>query len=127
MTRAFPKPSEVRKNCPAVKVFLDGREICQLKSKAGQDEYSRRKRIMWERQGKKCSLMITSDCKRKQGKLAFGECTFEHDNGRGHGGGKRDDRIEIGGKPINSVACWFCNNKKGSQPLSAFLNEHVIP
>lgn len=106
MLPAFPKPSQVKKQRPAVKVMKDGREICQLNTRAGQDEYARRKEAMWERQGKLCCL-----CWKK---LAKGLMTFEHDEGRGHGGGHRDDRIEVNGKPINGVAHPLCNVKKGS-------------
>lgn len=95
-----------------------------MSHKAGRDEYARRKRVMWERQGGICSLMITADCRRKQGKVPFNECSFEHTVGRG--GGKRDDRIEIDGKPNNSIACWWCNSKKGSRSLSAALAD-VVP
>lgn len=128
MSPAYPKPG--KKLRPPVKVFPDGREQCDLKTKLGQDDYSRRKRAMWERQKGRCSLMITTLCKLMQGKLPFSECTFEHSAGRG--AGKRDDRIEKlnpeTGKmePINSVACSWCNNEKGSRPLSAVLAD-VVP
>ena len=41
---------------PAVKVMKDGREICDQLTKAGRDEYERRKRLMWERQKRRCCL-----------------------------------------------------------------------
>jgi hypothetical protein len=110
----FPKPSQIKKPKPAVRVYPDGREVCNLKTKAGRDEYSRRKRVMWDRQGGICSLRITPRCRALKGKVKFLACTFEHDEGRGSGGSRRQDRIEKDGKPINSIACWWCNAKKGS-------------
>jgi hypothetical protein len=52
--------------------------------------------------------------------------TFEHEDGRGMGGSRQDDRIwkldpvtrEL--KPYNSVAHGWCNGKKGSQRMQAF-------
>lgn len=113
MLPAFPKPAQLaRKNTkPAVRVMKDGREICNLRTKAGQDEYARRKDAMWLRQAKMCCL-----CRRKLSKEMM---TFEHDEGRGHGGGHRDDRIEVGGKWQNGVAHPWCNVNKGSVRKSA--------
>jgi hypothetical protein len=48
------------------------------------------------------------------------EITFEHSDGRGHGGGHRDDRIEKDGQPYNSAAHYLCNQKKGSIRLEKF-------
>lgn len=118
----FPKPG--KKAVAPIKVFRGDREVCNRHTKAGRDEYDRRKRVMFERQRGICSLMLTSQCKLKQGRMPFRECTFEHTQGRG--GGKRDDRIEIDGKPYNSVACPWCNCEKGSRPLSAVLAD-VVP
>jgi hypothetical protein len=109
---AFPKPGQVKKAPEAVRVMKDGREVCNLTTKAGRDEYARRKRVMWERQGKKCSIQGPKCTGIKH--LSISEATFEHDEGRGHGGGHRDDRIEVDGKPLNSVACPWCNSMKGS-------------
>lgn len=117
MIPANPKPSQVRKKPEAVKVMRDGREICNQLCKEGRDEYERRKRVMWERQEKKCFLCGL--------KLGWAEAMFEHWDGRGHGGGHRDDRIEKDGKPYNGVAHPTCNSDKGSKrynPLaSAFI------
>jgi hypothetical protein len=38
--------------------------------------------------------------------------TFDHENGRS--AGKRDDRIEIDGKPINAAVHKSCNSARGS-------------
>jgi hypothetical protein len=126
---AFPKPGQIKKKPEAVKVFPNGREICNIKCKTGLDEYLRRKRIMWERQNKKCGLQIAPQCKERQGRLLIDECTFDHDNGRG--GGKQDDRIEKPNpetgkmEPVNHAVCWWCNSLKGSRPLSDFDSYNV--
>lgn len=112
----FPKPKKPPK--PVFRVFAGGREVC-TDSKAGWDEYERRKRIMWERQGRTCGLQISPQCMRK---LPWQYATFEHVNGRGMGGAKRDDRVEIDGKPVNLAACPYCNCLKGSRPMEDFLD-----
>ena len=99
---------------PMMKVFPDGREILNLKTKAGADEYQRRKLEMWDRQGKRCALMITDICKQRQGRWPKNETTFDHFSGRGAGGSKRDDRIWIDGNPVNAAVCGFCNSMRGS-------------
>jgi len=110
---AFPKPGQIKKPKPAVRIFRDGREWCNMNTKAGRDEYDRRRRVMWERQNKRCCLEgIAPDC---PGRLSWEYATFEHENGRGHGGGKRDDRIEIEGKWINGVSHPQCNVWKASR------------
>jgi hypothetical protein len=99
---------------PMMKVFPDGREVLDLKTKAGSDEYHRRKQAMWERQGRRCALQITDICKQRQGRWPKDEITFDHFAGRGTGGSKRDDRIFVEGKPINAAVCGWCNSKRGS-------------
>jgi len=94
--------------------------VCQ-DNKAGRDEYERRKRVMWERQGKECGLKISPQCLKK---LPWEYATFEHSNGRGHGGGKRDDRIyDKKGNAMNMVCCPSCNLLKASRSLKAVLGE----
>jgi hypothetical protein len=90
------------------------------------DLYRARVKEMLARQNGKCGLMITPQCRLKNGKLSLEMATFEHTGGRGHGGGKRDDRIEVDGKPQNMAACPWCNSMKGSRPLSDFSGD-VIP
>jgi hypothetical protein len=77
MIPAFPKPSQVKKPPVAVKVFRDGREVCNLLCRAGADEYQRRKRVAWEEQGHRCSIggeplqdPRAADCQRRS--LTFG-------------------------------------------------------
>ena len=124
MNLAFPKPKDVKKKPVAVRVFKDGREVCNLLCKEGRDEYMRRKRVMWERQKGICCLFgIDPTC---PGKLNWGDAMFEHEGGRGSGGGKRDDRIEIveerNGMTIkrnlNGVAHAKCNSWKGSRRIN---------
>ena len=108
----FPKPSDIKHEPVTVRVMKDGREVCNLLTKAGRDEYTRRKRVMWERQKRRCCLeKHIAEC---PGKLTWSDAVFEHEAGRGHGGGTRDDRIEVDGKPQNGVAHPECNLKKAS-------------
>lgn len=125
---AFPKPSHVQQDKPTVKVFKDGREICDQLTKAGRDEYHLRVRIMYERQGKRCGLIISPQCKERGGRLLLSEAQFEHSNGRGMGGGKRTDAIvDKDGNPTNMAVCVWCNSLKSSRPLSDFEDETLIP
>lgn len=90
---------------------VGGREVCSPNA-AGRRKYKSRTEDMYFRQHGLCSLC---------GKfMRIEEATFEHQDGRGHGGGHRDDRIEIDGKPYNSVAHPFCNILKGSIRLDKF-------
>jgi hypothetical protein len=99
----------------------DDREICDLLTKAGRDEYARRLRAMWLRQKKRCCLEgYIAGC---PGYLKIAEATFEHQDGRGMNGGHRDDRAEKldkksgAMKPYNGVAHWQCNREKGSKKI----------
>lgn len=129
MNLMWPKPKDQKDKPkkPAIRIFKDGREVCDLLTKAGRDEYFRRIRAMWERQGRRCSLEgMVKEC---PGYLSISEATFDHDEGRGHGGGHRDDRIEIpdakaegGMRKINSACHPLCNSLKGSVRLSKLLD-----
>ncbi len=100
---------------PTVKEYRDGRQVCNLLTKAGRDEYARRKKVMWLRQGKRCCLEgWVKDC---PGNLALADAMFEHQDGRGMDAGHRDDRIEKDGKPYNGVAHSYCNSAKASQRM----------
>ena len=88
----------------AVRVYPDGREVCQ-DSKAGWLEYNRRVKVMLLRQNGRCAL-----CGRA---LALGNATFEHQRRRGMGAAWRDDRIRKDGGDWNSAAHWICNSGKG--------------
>jgi hypothetical protein len=107
MIPAFPKPSQMKKQQVAVRIFRDGREVCNLNIKAGRDEYDSRKLKMHQRQGGLCCLCGL--------RLAKKVMAFEHQDGRGMNGSHRDDRTEKDGKPYNGVAHWDCNSEKGSK------------
>ena len=118
---AFPKPKDVKKERSHIAIFAGGREVCNLLTKKGRDEYHWRIRVMWERQKRKCGLQISTQCKERAGSLRIDEAQFDHSCGRGMGGAKRDDRIlDDLGKPINMAVCCWCNSMKGSRPLSDF-------
>ena len=116
-TPAFPKP-RVRHSV-AVRVYRDGREVCNLQTKAGRSEYRFRIEQMLLRKKHLCCL-----CHKP---LRLEEATFEHQDGRGMGGGHRDDRIEVDGKPINGAAHGWCNSAKGSRRMNynAVLSKEV--
>ena len=116
MIPMFPKPKDVKKVRPSVKVFPNGREVLDLKTKAGMDEYQRRRMAMWERQGRRCALQITDICKERHGRWPQDEITFDHEAGRTSG--KRDDRIEVNGKPQNASVCAWCNSEKSSRRIA---------
>lgn len=126
MIPAFPKPGQVKQKRKylgddGVFRYPDGREKCDQSSKAGRDEYQRRKLDMWNnRQGRRCKLQISPQCKARAGRWPQDDVTFDHEDGRG--GGKQDDRIEIDGKPINAAVCWFCNSAKGSRRMSYLID-----
>lgn len=124
----YQKPK--KKVAPAVKVLKDGREICNVLTKAGRDEYIRRLRVMWERQGRRCCLeKNVGSC---PGYLKISDAVFEHQDGRGHDAGHRDDRIEkpdrVTGemKPYNGAAHARCNILKASIRID-YTNFYEVP
>lgn len=89
----------------AVRVYPDGREVCQDNSQ-GWAEYKRRVQAMVERQRFRCCL-----CGRI---ISVASATFEHQRRRGMGAAWRDDRIiDAEGRPVNGAAHWVCNSEKG--------------
>lgn len=99
--RSKPKPEVLTVHC-------DGREVINTRLERGRHEYKQRMWRMYLRQRSLCCLcglyMIPDDV------------TFEHENGRGLGGSKRDDRIELpDGTWINGAAHYRCNGDKGSR------------
>jgi len=118
----FPKPGDIKNEPVHVRIMKDGREICNQMTKAGRDEYERRKRVMWERQGRTCCLK--GHIKVCPGALRWSDAMFEHQDGKSHGGGTHDDRIEKlnpkTGKmePYNGVAHAICNSLKGSRKIN---------
>lgn len=117
MLPAFPKPSQIRKVKPIVKVYAGGREVLDLTTKGGRDEYRSRTKQMLERQGGRCGLQITPQCKAKSGRLAFADAQFDHEIPRGMGGALRDDRILVAGEPKNRAVCAWCNSAKASRRM----------
>jgi hypothetical protein len=104
-----------------IRVLKDGREIINLLCREGHEEYERRKRAMLARQNGICCLhRHIPSC---PGKLYWKDVMFEHQDGRGLGGGHRDDRIERPDpktgemKPYNGVAHAWCNSLKGSRRI----------
>lgn len=90
----------------AVTVFPDGRERCN-KNAAGKREYLARTIEMWERQHSNCAICGHSM------ELRFAQ--FDHQAGRGHGGGCRDDRTIVNGQWNNAAVHGICNARKGSK------------
>lgn len=124
------KPKDQKKKKEPVRVFKDGREKCDLLTKEGRDLYMARIRAMWERQRRRCCLEgLVKEC---PGPLRLQDATFDHDEGRGMGGGHQDDRIEIvagDGKvtEINGAAHALCNSLKGSVRKSHLLDMWEVP
>jgi hypothetical protein len=87
-----------------VKIYPDGRERC-LDTPLGRIVYCGRLRSMCDLQKELCAIC---------GEF-MGFPTFDHQDGRGSGGSRRDDRTEIYGKRYNAALCAECNTRKGSQ------------
>jgi len=112
MTLKFPKPKDQPKpRRPGIEVKLDGREVCDLSTRAGQREYHLRTIQMWHRQDGICPW-----CRLR---IAKADASFDHEVPRGMGGAFRDDRIEV---EVNGVVVWqnqclhlWCNIRKGSK------------
>jgi hypothetical protein len=125
MIPAFPKPGQIKRVKSAVRVFADGREVCDLTIKSGREEYRSRVKKMLSWQNGTCGLQINEQCKARRGRLSFEEAQFDHEVPRGMGGAKRDDRIEIGGKRVSRAVCPWCNCLRGSRPVSDFIEDMV--
>jgi hypothetical protein len=91
------------------------REVCQGNA-AGKREYEARRYKMEVRQGFRCAK-----CERTAGSAM----EFDHQNGRGSGGGRRDDRIEVDGKWFNAALCHMCNAEKGSKRYQWLQGRYV--
>jgi hypothetical protein len=90
----------------AYRTYPDGRQVC-TDTTAGKHEYHRRLTEMYERQDGLCAIC---GCW-----MAPEQATFEHEAGRGSGGGHRDDRSEVDGHWQNAALDWGCNVAKGSR------------
>lgn len=97
---------------PAVIVYPDGREQCNLVKREGLNLYNQRIAKMVKRKHGRCCL--EGICPVCPGRLSLIEATFEHEDGRTSG--HRDDRIELpDGTWINGAAHRRCNQWKGSR------------
>jgi hypothetical protein len=95
----------------------DGREVCNQYISIGRKAYRRRIEIAWERQKGRCCL--EGYCPYCPGWLDLEEATFEHEHGRGMGGGRRDDRIVLpDGRWQNGAAHQACNVWKASRHIA---------
>lgn len=103
--RATARPDAVL----GVVVHKDGREVCQ-KNMEGLREYKTRTVDMVRRQDYRCAIGNEY--------IENWTATFDHQAGRGMGGGHRDDRIEIDGEWNNAALCAHCNGLKGSRRYS---------
>jgi hypothetical protein len=93
-------------------ITKDGREICR-KTPLGRALYRQRTLAMAFRQKWRCAL-----CGKP---MSEDDVTFDHQDGRGMGGSRRDDRIEIDGKRFNAAAHEKCNGEKGSRRVPYLL------
>ena len=94
------------KHRPPVRKVGD-REICSS-APAGRAEYQRRRELRWDMDRGICCLCGQF--------VPLNQATVEHPNGRGMGGGKRDDSVEA-----IRVSHWLGNNAKGSISLERYL------
>jgi len=101
---------------PAVETFGE-REVC-TKTAAGKREYTFRRSEMWLRQDGNCAIC---------GEFMYGnEYAFDHQDGRGHGGGFRNDAIlDAEGNWLNAALCHSCNGKKGSKRYQWLNGKYV--
>lgn len=109
----FPKPGDIEREPEIIRIYPDGREVLNKATPEGRAEYRRRTLEMLERQGGRCCLEAYAPmC---PGILKPADATFDHEWGRGMGGGKRDDRVKIDGIWVNGSAHAECNEWKGSR------------
>lgn len=102
----FSEVGEGARMKPAIRKMKDGREVC-LDTLVGRGEYRDRMLAMADRQDWLCAI-----CGRA---MAGWTLTFDHQAGRGLGGGHRDDRIEVDGNWQNAALHGACNIGKGSK------------
>jgi hypothetical protein len=90
---------------PWRRVYEGGREVLNRKTDLGRQAYEVRTLLMAARQNYLCGLCG----------FPMSVPTFDHQDGRGMNGGKRDDRIEVNGVWQNAAVCFECNGLKGSK------------
>jgi hypothetical protein len=132
MLYACPKPKKSRRKYlddDGVYRFPCGREVCNLKSKNGMAEYTRRVDQMHTDQGGKCGLQIAPQCKAVGGKLSREFAQFGHPRSRKFGSGARDDRLFFpDGRPTGAKAlCPWCNSLQSSRPITDFIVDDFVP
>jgi hypothetical protein len=121
---ANPKPKDQPHEAVALRVYGDGREVCDHRTEEGRAIYKSRTQKALRRQGGICCLKpYIREC---PGTLMAWEATLDHEEPRGAGGGNRDDRIEVpftlpDGKVAmlrqNGAAHGLCNSLKGSRRI----------
>lgn len=100
--------------------YPDGREVC-LDTARGWVEYYDRTQAMVQRQERVCGLEESGNCL-YPGKLmtcalgGFLRATFQHGDGRGIGGARRNDVIDAKG---NCAAHYGCNGEFGSRRIES--------
>lgn len=104
--RKWPESSLRYRRVDGVRIYDDGREVCDVGSMSGHCEYRSRVSLMVTRQDFRCCICL-------QPFKVYELPTFEHENGRG--GGKQDDRIEIDGVLVNGASHEICNSQRGSK------------
>lgn len=107
MNQPILKPHMLKKSRRAPYKTVQGREVCD-KSKAGREEYRRRRELAWDRDRGICIL-----CERF---IPLEEATTEHIITKGAGGSKHDDRLEN-----LAVSHFFGNSARGSMKLEMYL------
>lgn len=91
----------------AYRRYPDGREVCTSRER-GREEYRYRIMQMVMRQSGKCRWCHQA--------LMLHDATFDHEQGRGMGSSRRDDRImDSNGREINAAIHARCNIEKGSR------------
>ena len=98
------------------KIYADGREKL-LDNAAGKRVYRARTLEMWERQKGLCAICANS--------IDETQATYDHERGRGLGGGNRDDRIIRDGEWMNAMLCMACQGVKGSRRYEWIVAEYV--
>jgi len=97
----------LRRKREPVKVFPDGREVCNIGTAEGRRIYQGRIDDMWNRKHGLCRICCSP--------MGLFQATFDHEDGRGMNGSHRDDRIVKDGKPYNGAVHLKCNLEKGSR------------
>jgi hypothetical protein len=90
----------------------DGREVCS-QTVRGKREYRIRTLAMAKRQGWLCALCGSP--------MTESSVSFDHELGRGMGGSRRQDKIEVDGKRHNAAVHVLCNGVKGSRRVPYIL------